>query len=135
MLRQCSFNYKYIALSQRKCYSIHRGEYMSNLGARLKNYREKIGLSLKQVDEATGITDSRLSRIEKGQTECPAQDLKKLATIYQTKVIPLFIQAGYLSNDDLEEYQLVFKGVGKLDTLEIQHIQVAIDLFNRKKGD
>lgn len=108
---------------------------MSNLGERLKSYREKIGLSLKQVDEATGITDSRLSRIEKGQTECPAQDLKKLAIIYQAQIIPLFIQAGYLNPDDLEEYQLVFKGVGKLNTVEVQHIQATIDLLNRKKGD
>lgn len=106
---------------------------MSSLGVRLKAYREKIGLSLNQVNDKTGITNSRLSRIEHGQISCPPDDLKRLAETYGIKTIPLFIDAEYLTKEDLIEYQFFFDGVSKLDNEEQQYIQEQIDFLNRKK--
>ncbi len=108
---------------------------MTDLGARLKAYRDGLSLSLKQVDEITGITNSRLSKIERGQIECPPRDLKKLAQLYDVQTISLFVDAGYLSEEDIVDYQFIFEGVSKLDDSEREHIQAEIDFLNRKKGD
>ena len=109
------------------------GDSMSSLGKRLKAYREKIGLSLHQVNDKTGITNSRLSRIERGQISCPPDDLKRLAEAYGLKTVPLFIEAGYLTEEDMIEYQFFFDGISKLDNEEQQYIQEQIDFLNRKK--
>ena len=40
---------------------------MSSLGAYLKEMRNKCHLSLKDVQEQCGVTDSKLSRLERGE--------------------------------------------------------------------
>lgn len=109
------------------------GDRMSDLGVRLKAYREKLGLSLSQVNKETGITNSRLSKMERDKIDCPPQDLKKLAHLYNAPVVELFVLAGYLETDDILQYQQVFQGVSTLDEQEKEHIQESIDLLNRKK--
>ncbi|MCD8301182.1 MAG: helix-turn-helix domain-containing protein [Clostridiales bacterium] len=107
---------------------------MSNLGVRLKAYRDKLSLSLSQVNKEVGITNSRLSKMERGKIECPpAEDLKKLASLYHVSVIDLYIDVGYLETSDIEEYQQVFHGVSTLDAEEKEYIQELIDLLNRKR--
>lgn len=108
---------------------------MIELGNRLKESREKCGLSLKKVYEITGITDSRLSKMERGQIECTPDDLKKLADLYNIHLIPLYVLANYLNEEDIKEYQFVFRGVSSLDDEELKHIQAQIDfLIKKKKG-
>ncbi|NFG95794.1 helix-turn-helix domain-containing protein [Clostridium sporogenes] len=111
----------------------HRGGSMSELGNRLKESRNKSGLSLKEVYEKTGITDSRLSKIERGQIDCTPDDLKRLAHLYNIQIIPLYELAGYLTKEDIVEYQFVFQGVSSLDEEEMQHIQSQIDFLNKKR--
>lgn len=106
---------------------------MSELGDRLKESRENIGLSQKNVYKMIGITDSRLSKIERGQICCTPEDLKKLARLYKINLMPLYLLAGYLSEDDIKEYQFLFRGVSYLDDEEIQHIQSQIDFLNKKR--
>lgn len=106
---------------------------MVDLGNQLKESREKKGLSQKKVYKVTGITDSRLSKIERGQMDCPPEDLKKLAQLYDIQTMPLFVQAGYLCAEDIQDYQHTFKGVTMLDEEEKQHIQEQINFLNRKK--
>ena len=106
---------------------------MSTLGEHLKDCRKKLGLSLKAVEEKTGITDSRLSKIENGQRSCPGNELRLLAEAYNEPVVSMFLTAGYLIPDDLKEYQYVFHGVERLDSDERQHIQDEIDYMIRKK--
>lgn len=121
---------------QQMWYSYYRrGVTMSNLGKRLKAYREALGLSLKQVNEQTGITNSRLSKIERGQLVCPPADLKRLARVYEVQLISLYLEADYIDNSDLMEYQLFFKGINELDNEEKQHIQKQIDfMISRKRN-
>ena len=45
----------------------------------------------------------------------------------------MFLIAGYLKRDDLQEYQYVFQGVDKLDDEERKHIQEEIIFLVRKK--
>lgn len=106
---------------------------MSELGNRLKESREKIGLSQKKVFEITGITDSRLSKMERGQIDCTPDDLKKLARLYNIRLIPLYVLADYLNEEDIQEYQFVFQGAASLDDEEKQHIQAQIDFLNKKR--
>lgn len=106
---------------------------MSTLGDRLKEIRERSDLSLKKVYELTGLTDSRLSKMERGQINCTPDDLKKLAHLYNIQLIPLYVLAGYLSEEDIKEYQLVFQGASSLDDEEKQHIQAQIDFLNKKR--
>lgn len=108
---------------------------MSALGNRLKESREKIGLSQKKIYEITGITDSRLSKMERGQIDCTPEDLKKLAHLYNIHLIPLFVLADYLNEEDIKEYQFVFRGVSSLDDEEMQHIQAQIDFLNKRRAD
>jgi HTH-type transcriptional regulator, competence development regulator len=111
----------------------HRGDSMSELGNRLKECRKKSGLSLKEVYEITGITDSRLSKMERGQNYCTPDDIKTLANLYNIQTIHLYELAGYLTKEDITEYQYVFQGVSSLDDEEMQYIQTQIDFFNKKK--
>lgn len=113
--------------------SCFRGDSMSELGDLLKVSRKKSGLSLKEVYEITSITDSRLSKMERGQISCTPDDLKKLAHLYNIHLIPLYVLAGYLNEKDIKEYQFVFQGVSSLDGEEMQYIQAQIDFLNRKR--
>jgi len=110
-----------------------RGDSMSELGDRLKESREKIGLSQKKVFEMTGITDSRLSKMERGQIACSPEDLRRLSDLYNVNLIPLYKLADYLNDNDIREYQFVFRGVSSLDDEEMQHIQAQIDFLNKKR--
>ena len=105
---------------------------MSELGKTLKENREESGFSQKKVYEMTGITDSRLSKMERGQIDCTPCDLKKLAHLYNIHLIPLYVLADYLNEKDIEEYQFVFQGVSSLDDEEMHHIQTQIDFLNKK---
>lgn len=109
---------------------------MSELGDRLKDSRENIGLSQKKVFEITGITDSRLSKMERGQITCSPDDLRRLSGLYNVNLIPLYMLADYLNENDIKEYQFVFRGISYLDDEEIQHIQAQIDFLNKiRKAD
>ena len=108
---------------------------MSKFGDYLRQLRNEKGISQADVFNLTGITNSRLSKTENGadNTLNPAE-LKKLASIYEVAVIPIYIMAGYLEPSDLEEYRSGFKGIELLDKDEKEHIQYQIDFINRRKG-
>lgn len=103
---------------------------MNTLGAYLKEMRKKSGLSLKEVHAHCGITDSKLSRMERDEgSQLTPIELRKLAKLYQIDLVQLFLVAGYLDESDLATYQLVFRDASLLTLEEKQHIQEQIDLF------
>lgn len=106
---------------------------MVSLGDYLKTARLNRGLSLKDVQEKTGIKDSRLSRIEKesNKTETNPSLLKVLAELYEISVIELYFIAGYLDKEILSDYQSFFKNVDLLNDEEKAHVQNLIDLFTK----
>lgn len=107
---------------------------MKDLGARLRAYRARLNLSLKDVSDKTGITNSRLCKIEQGKLKCHAEDLQSLANIYNIPIVSLYLDAGFLEPRDLDDYKKVFQGVANLDIEEFEHVQAEIDFLNRKKG-
>lgn len=102
---------------------------MNSLGLYLKTSREKSGFSQKEVYNKTGITDSRLCRIENDSTICPPNELRKLSELYQISIIDTFLMAGYITENDLRDYQMAFEGVLDLTDEEKTHIQQCIHLF------
>ena len=105
---------------------------MNSLGTYLKEMRNKCHLSLKDVQEQCGVTDSKLSRLERGEGKPLAPyELKKLAQLYGIGVVPLYIKAGYLDKSDLSAYQLIFDNADLLNEEERQSIQTQINLFTK----
>ena len=106
---------------------------METFGDIIKSARNKAGLSQKQVYQNIKITDSRLSKMERNELICPPSEMGKLAVLYNIPIVHLYIAAGYLTSDDLDEYKMVFHGVEQLDDIETAHIQQCIDLLIRRK--
>ena len=108
---------------------------MNELGKCLKELRNNKGLSLANVYQSTKITDSRLSKVENGaENTLKPHELRKLAKLYETGLVKLFVMAGYLTASDLEEYHSGFKNTDLLESDEMEHIQCQIDFIIRKKG-
>lgn len=105
---------------------------MNDIGNYLKKARNNCHLSLKDVYDRCGVTDSKLSRMERGEGKpLDAAELRKLAQLYGIGVVPIYIMAGYLDESDLSDYQLVFKNTDLLNEEEKQSIQTQIDLFTK----
>ena len=105
---------------------------MDRIGLFLKERRLKCNLSLSEVYKKCGITDSKLSKQERGKRKpLAADELKKLGRLYKTDVVSLFLMAGYLDKSDLSRYQAVFKNAELLTDDEVRNIQSTIDLFTK----
>lgn len=107
------------------------------LGQYLRTVRKQNKLSTRDVEKETGITTSQLSRLECSITRNPSPTaLKKLALLYNIKLIDLFQIAGYLDSEDVDSYtESCFKGIEKLDHEDKKQIQNQIDylIFQHNK--
>ena len=77
------------------------------LGDFLKELRERKGVSLKKVEDETGISNAYLSQLETGvRQRLPNPDrLKALADYYNVSLQQLLEKAGYFGEGDIEETQ------------------------------
>jgi len=106
---------------------------MNSIGSYLKNHRIKLSLSLNDVCEKTGITATRLNRIERNQVNEPSPGvLKKLAVLYQIDLIYLYKLAGYLEDTDISGQVQPFKNYEVLSDEERGFIQQSIDFLAQK---
>lgn len=111
-----------------KCDILLQGGKM--IGERLRELRNSKNLSMDDVESATGITDSRLYRIEKGITKHPSlDDISTLLNFYKIPLVSFLCQEGYCYKSDtpLEKIEL-------LNDFEIAHIQDEIDFILKEKG-
>lgn len=91
----------YIAITN--C-SQERGGKMSRLGEYLKSRRKILGLSLREVQERSGVSNAYLSMIESGKRPAPhPKILVKLAEVYDVGLRHLMALAGYLELTDERE--------------------------------
>jgi transcriptional regulator with XRE-family HTH domain len=74
-------------------------------GNYLKELRARKGVSLKKVEEATGISNAYLSQLETGvRRRIPtSKRLNALADYYNVSILQLLQKAGYLEKGDLGE--------------------------------
>jgi HTH-type transcriptional regulator, competence development regulator len=70
---------------------------MKSLGKTLKDSRELIPFTLRQVEEATGISNAYLSQLENDKIKKPSANvLYKLASIYSIELDVLLAAAGVI---------------------------------------
>ncbi len=75
------------------------------LGAMLRRRRHALGLTVRQIEAATGIPNTTVSRIETGSFKAPRPDkLAKIAQALDLSAGELFAQAGYLEPGDLPDF-------------------------------
>ena len=93
------------------------GYHDLEIGPLLKRLRGD--MSLREVRRVTGISNSYLSEIEKGERRPGTNLLKRLATLYSVDIHVLMERAGYLDNegedadpaDDPQEIERAFQYV------------------------
>ncbi len=74
------------------------GYHDLEIGPLLKRLRGN--MSLREVRRLTGISNSYLSEIEKGERRPGTNLLKRLAALYSVDIHVLMERAGYLDNED-----------------------------------
>lgn len=99
------------------------------IGEKLRHIRKSKNLSLGDVELATGISDSRLSKIERGLNEHPSlDDISVLLKFYEISLISFLYQEGYC-----EKSNTSLKNIELLDNFEIEHIQDEINFILKEK--
>lgn len=99
---------------------------MEKPGQYLKRVRKNLGLSLLDVKEKTGISDSRLSRVETGECqEPPALMLKDLSRLYKIDLLDLLLRFNYVD----EQHVRVLKGVEFLNAEQLSAVQHHINSY------
>lgn len=85
----------------------------------LRQLRERTSLTLRQVEDATGISNSYLSQLENGKIKTPsAQSLYVLSRLYNTNVEDLLIAAGLVKEVNIEPFEIKPSIEERLNTLE-----------------
>jgi transcriptional regulator with XRE-family HTH domain len=90
---------------------------VENFGEYLRSLRVEKRLSLREVEEKSGVSNSYLGLIERGQRPVPGADiLKKLAPVYDVPVRDLLKAAGYLKDEGIslseaDEVEMAFNYV------------------------
>ena len=109
---------------------------MNELGTLLRKIRNEKKLSMITVCNATGITNSRLSRIERGKNKSapPATDLAKLADLYNVDLKTLLPQSDTNPKEISDDNSLILKNIDLLSASELRHIQDEIDFILVQKG-
>lgn len=81
---------------------------MTHLGQRIRNYRESRGLSQKKLARRLGVSRPTISQIENGERKICAEELQKLADIFNISIADLMNpqkQTQVIIKEDREPYQ------------------------------
>lgn len=79
---------------------------MGSLASELRRIRKVSGLSLRDVESKTDISNAYLSQLERGFARKPSADkLAKLASVYGIDAKAFLIMAGYLPEQDNSDLQ------------------------------
>ena len=82
-----------IAFSQQVCYNL--------IGEKLKAIRISKKISINTVSEKTGITNSRLSKIERGIIPHPSlDDINAILKVYEVPLLSVLCEEGYCDKRD-----------------------------------
>ena len=90
---------------------------VENFGEYLRTLRLEKRYSIREVEELSGVSNSYLGLIERGQRPIPGADiLKKLAPVFDVPVRDLLAVAGYLKEEDIslseeDEVEMAFRFV------------------------
>jgi transcriptional regulator with XRE-family HTH domain len=81
---------------------------MKSIGSILKNSRDLMQLTLRQVEEATGISNAYLSQLENDKIKKPSANvLYKLSNIYGIDMNDLLAAVGIIEKQTSEKHKLL----------------------------
>jgi transcriptional regulator with XRE-family HTH domain len=93
------------------------------LGSYLKEVRKKSGLSLREVEDATDISNAYLSQLENGRVTKPSPHiLHALATVYRVPYETLMERAGYVTLKKPSEQTGAIRQSGQLPASSFEDI-------------
>ncbi|GAB4159365.1 MAG: hypothetical protein Tsb0033_13800 [Winogradskyella sp.] len=73
---------------------------MNSIGTTLKEARKNLTLTLRQVEEMSGISNAYLSQLENGKIKSPSVNvLSKLSSIYRVPLKQLLIKANIIESE------------------------------------
>jgi len=106
---------------------------LEELGAQLRRIRRERGISLKEVSSRTGITNSRLSKLERGLLAEPSLAmLSKLSFLYSVSLSDMADWAGYYSGSEYRKNPWI-KNLENLSETERKSIQSVVDCLAGRK--
>ncbi len=102
-------------------------EQGKSLGAGLRTARELRKLSLREVEEATGVSNAYLSQLENDKIKKPSPHfLHKLAAVYDIEYEVLMEAAGYVKKREIEGARTLagsaLRSLGKLTSDEEEQL-------------
>ncbi|MDF1596080.1 MAG: helix-turn-helix domain-containing protein [Acidimicrobiia bacterium] len=100
---------------------------IGELGAFIRQQRERSKMSLRRLADRAGISNPYLSQIERGLRKPSAEILKSLARELSIQAESMYVRAGLL--DEGFAPPTVVEAVEADPTLSIRHKQVLLDLY------
>ena len=89
---------------------------MSNI---LKEYRSRSGLTLRQVEESTGISNAYLSQLENGKIKNPSiQTIYALSKLYSVSIEQFAIELNLINRADIKPAKMTITLEEKVKTLQ-----------------
>ena len=80
---------------------------VKSLGNTLKGYRELMNLTLRQVEDVTGISNAYLSQLENDRIKNPSANvLYKLASLYHVELDTLLVASGIITKNAPQKNKL-----------------------------
>lgn len=80
---------------------------MSSLGITLKDARKNVGLTLRQVEELTGISNAYLSQLENDKIKNPSVNiLSKLSSLYKVSLKNLLSDAQMIDKKEAQQEEI-----------------------------
>lgn len=80
---------------------------MSSLGATLKDARKNVGLTLRQVEEMTDISNAYLSQLENEKIKNPSVNiLSKLSSLYKVSLKTLLSNAKMIDKNEAQQEEI-----------------------------
>lgn len=108
---------------------------MNEIGIYLKKLRKEQNFSLKKLAKELNTTDAILSRLEHSQLPKDICNIfKSLSSFYQINVVELYLKAGLISTNDLEQFNGSFLNCNLLSNEELNHVQREINFLIKNKN-
>jgi transcriptional regulator with XRE-family HTH domain len=105
---------------------------MKTLGQTLKEAREVIPFTLRQVEEATGISNPYLSQLENDKIKKPSANvLYKLSSIYKIELDELLLASGIIKEG--QKIKDLGKSIKNLTPKEHQQLTDYLRFLRHKK--
>lgn len=105
---------------------------LHQLGHLIRTHRAHRGMTLRDVEKATGITTSTVSRIEQGEIDKPsALHLSRLAQAFGMEVEDYYALAGYMTPVGLPEMKPYLRVKYGLSDHEAERVE---EIFQALRG-